>query len=292
MNCSTCSGGVGGGTTNSVAGSEERRYLGPPAFLTKTFNIVNDPNTDSVISWSLSGDSFIIWNHHKFSAEILPVYFKHSNLASFVYQLNSYGFRKIGVIHQWEYENPNFQAGKGNLLSNIRRRKRNVCSGTYITISPEIVMNEINESKLEIEKLEHEITAVQEKVENIYKHKLLKKQTRGEVFARKTMIEEIGKEIHARKKRKFISLTTENTEKNHGSENQPVLSTDEYSEVVIDATLEEGSMAKNADDYTFWTKILLEDYEACEAENIVMDFESSIAKVDNQEGERVIIDLN
>lgn len=94
--------GVGGGTTNAGGGmllsSMDRmfgcgsggRALGPPGFLTKTFSLVDDPNTNSIVSWSLSGNSFIIWDHLRFSAEILPRFFKHSNLASFVYQLNSY----------------------------------------------------------------------------------------------------------------------------------------------------------------------------------------------------------
>lgn len=62
----------------------------PPPFLIKTYNIVDDPKTNSIISWSSSGTSFIIWDHLKFSAEILPLYFKHNILSSFVSQLNNY----------------------------------------------------------------------------------------------------------------------------------------------------------------------------------------------------------
>lgn len=84
------SGGGGGYLLSWKRKSSRGVELGPPAFLTKTYTIVDDPNTNSIISWGNNGNSFIIWDHLTFSAEILPKYFKHSNLSSFVYQLNSY----------------------------------------------------------------------------------------------------------------------------------------------------------------------------------------------------------
>jgi HSF-type DNA-binding len=35
-----------------------------------------------------SGDSFIIHNQAQFCRELLPLYYKHNNMASFVRQLN------------------------------------------------------------------------------------------------------------------------------------------------------------------------------------------------------------
>ena len=48
-----------------------------------------------VLAWTSSGDCFAIKNISKFTDEILPIYFKHRNFASFIRQLNMYGFRKI-----------------------------------------------------------------------------------------------------------------------------------------------------------------------------------------------------
>lgn len=63
---------------------------GPPPFLSKTFQMVDDPETDSIVSWSQARDSFIVWDSHEFSKHLLPKYFKHSNFSSFIRQLNTY----------------------------------------------------------------------------------------------------------------------------------------------------------------------------------------------------------
>ena len=50
---------------------------------------------DDLISWSEEGTSFIIKNQPEFARSLLPYYYKHSNMASFVRQLNMYGFHKV-----------------------------------------------------------------------------------------------------------------------------------------------------------------------------------------------------
>lgn len=65
---------------------------GPPPFLNKTFQMVDDPETDLIVSWSEARQSFIVWDCHEFSKTLLPKYFKHSNFSSFIRQLNTYVF--------------------------------------------------------------------------------------------------------------------------------------------------------------------------------------------------------
>ncbi|XP_027156005.1 heat stress transcription factor A-6b-like [Coffea eugenioides] len=76
------------------------RGFTPPPFLTKTFQMVEDTETNNMISWNSDGTSLIVRDHLKFAVE---------------------GFRKIG-LRQYEYENKWFQRGQEHFLMNIKRR--------------------------------------------------------------------------------------------------------------------------------------------------------------------------
>ncbi|KAI3471979.1 hypothetical protein Pfo_028667 [Paulownia fortunei] len=79
-----------------------------PPFLSKTYDLVDDPSLDYIISWEKKDD---------FASN-----FKHNNFSSFVRQLNTYGFRKIDT-DKWEFTNKGFVRGQRHLLKKIQRRK-------------------------------------------------------------------------------------------------------------------------------------------------------------------------
>ena len=77
------------GVQSAGAGGETQRSV-PTPFLTKTYQLVEDPSIDDVISWNEDGSTFIVWNPTVFARDLLPRYFKHNNFSSFVRQLNTY----------------------------------------------------------------------------------------------------------------------------------------------------------------------------------------------------------
>lgn len=77
----------------------------------------------------------MVLDEQRFAKEILPKFFKHNNMASFIRQLNMYGFRKVmhidtGIVKQEkdgpvEFQHPYFKHGQDDLLENIKRKVSN-----------------------------------------------------------------------------------------------------------------------------------------------------------------------
>jgi len=102
-----------------------------PQFIAKLYKLANAPQTASHIAWSDDGASFWVVNVEAFSRDVLPVYFKHNNYASFVRQLNMYGFHRStepkgkvepGVTLVERFSHPMFVKGREDLVANIHRK--------------------------------------------------------------------------------------------------------------------------------------------------------------------------
>ena len=94
-----------------------------PSFLTKTYEIFNTKEYNDCCGWGSTGETIVIKKIEQFSKTVLPKYFKHSNFQSFVRQLNMYDFRKtVQDPNHGEFQHPNFQRDKPDLLSKIKRK--------------------------------------------------------------------------------------------------------------------------------------------------------------------------
>ncbi|KAJ6649431.1 Heat shock factor protein [Pseudolycoriella hygida] len=131
---------------------------GVPAFLAKLWRLVEDPDTNNLIYWQSDGRSFIIQNQAQFARELLPQNYKHNNMASFIRQLNMYGFHKISSIDngglkfdkdEMEFSHPCFQRENPFLLEHIKRKIATTKQAPEdkATIKPEIVSKVMSEVK-------------------------------------------------------------------------------------------------------------------------------------------------
>ncbi|XP_037031825.1 heat shock factor protein isoform X2 [Bradysia coprophila] len=131
---------------------------GVPAFLAKLWRLVEDPDTN-LIYWQSDGRSFIIQNQAQFARELLPQNYKHNNMASFIRQLNMYGFHKIASIDngglkfdkdEMEFSHPCFQRDNPYLLEHIKRKIATTKQAPEdkAAIKPEIVNKVMSEVKV------------------------------------------------------------------------------------------------------------------------------------------------
>ncbi|RBQ67966.1 hypothetical protein VDGD_02250 [Verticillium dahliae] len=94
--------------------------------------MLEDPAYANIVRWGNEGDTFVILETDKFTNDILPKHFKHSNFSSFVRQLNKYDFHKLRRNDEnnespygkqaWEFKHAAFRADRKDNLDNIRRK--------------------------------------------------------------------------------------------------------------------------------------------------------------------------
>ncbi|KAJ3218826.1 hypothetical protein HK099_004916 [Clydaea vesicula] len=106
-------------------------------FVEKLYSILSNDQYAECISWSPDGNSFKITNSKMLQTKVLPIYFNHSNIKSFVRQMNYYNFQKLNRSYFYkntiseeeknlkpkEFFNKNFVRNKPELLKNITRKK-------------------------------------------------------------------------------------------------------------------------------------------------------------------------
>ncbi|XP_033251907.1 heat shock factor protein-like isoform X2 [Drosophila miranda] len=131
---------------------------GVPAFLAKLWRLVDDTETNHLIFWTKDGHSFVIQNQAQFARELLPLNYKHNNMASFIRQLNMYGFHKITSIEngglrfdrdEIEFSHPFFKRNSAYLLDQIKRKiSNNKNVDDKAVMKPEAVSKILNDVKV------------------------------------------------------------------------------------------------------------------------------------------------
>ncbi|CAK57376.1 unnamed protein product (macronuclear) [Paramecium tetraurelia] len=103
--------------------SKSRSQSSIPAFLQKTYDILENPQLQDIVGWNEDGSGFLVKNVIAFQDQVLPMYFKHRNFASFVRQMNMYGFHKSrSDLKENEFIHPHFRKDQRNLLKKIKRK--------------------------------------------------------------------------------------------------------------------------------------------------------------------------
>ena len=129
---------------------------GTQFFLNKLYDILSTPKHASIICWAGDGDRFNILDPATFQQEVIPVYFKHSNMKSFVRQLNLHGFKKIRVGSRItsttidSYKHSMFRQNRPELVCQIKRKlaRRSSVEGTLQKSHQDL---ESTDANLEIE---------------------------------------------------------------------------------------------------------------------------------------------
>ncbi|KAJ8144660.1 hypothetical protein OY671_002247 [Metschnikowia pulcherrima] len=148
-----------------LAGKRKKEPQAPkarPAFVMKIWSMVNDPKNYDHIRWNEDGETFQVVHREEFMKNILPKYFKHNNFASFVRQLNMYGWHKVQDINSGsmkddrnqeevlKFKNPYFIRGREDLLDNIVRNKTGTSEDASDAnlLNLQYVMNELDSIKM------------------------------------------------------------------------------------------------------------------------------------------------
>jgi len=149
-------------SSSSGGGSKKKDAHDCPIFLKKTYHMIDgcDP---AIASWAEDGKSFVIKDTGKFGTVVIPQFFKHNKISSFVRQLNFYGFRKVKVENikintaleetegkYWRFRHEHFLRGRPDLLGDIRKANQ--------MISPE--QAEVDSLKKEVKNLKEKISGM------------------------------------------------------------------------------------------------------------------------------------
>uniref|UniRef100_A0A8V0YAZ7 Heat shock transcription factor 2 n=1 Tax=Gallus gallus TaxID=9031 RepID=A0A8V0YAZ7_CHICK len=135
---------------------------GVPAFLSKLWALVGEAPSNQLITWSQNGQSFLVLDEQRFAKEILPKYFKHNNMASFVRQLNMCKFSYFVFILDLQKKIVSSSRPEENKISQEDLSKI-ISSAQKVEIKQETIESRLSALKRENESLWREVAELRAK---------------------------------------------------------------------------------------------------------------------------------
>ena len=154
-----------------------------------------------LMSWSEDGTSFIIRDPESFTNKVIPAHFRHKNRASFVRQLNQYGFKKKNRMdndslinatrrdEQLEYMHPHFLRDNRKKWHLVKRAKNDTkvereSRDSVASDRDRIREKEMQELIQEVQKFRQEQKAMAEELKEVQQQNARLTDSNAELFKR------------------------------------------------------------------------------------------------------------
>lgn len=133
----------GSNTEISLDSNPEARVA---TFIRKIYNILDEQLFPEIVDWNAEGNAIVIKKPSEFGSKVLPKYFKHNHISSFIRQLNMYSFQKKRSRHAGHiYSHELFQRGQKQLLCQIKRKIKDTFPGSAQTPSQDASNQQISQ---------------------------------------------------------------------------------------------------------------------------------------------------